>query len=251
MAIEIKLLLLVISIITIICACIAIKVCVQAYRRSIRRNVAIIRAQDNSSDRAGFFIRCEVLTADILKTAKCSNVEEFLQSKGFSNKVHDIEDLLESIDTYLYGHANCSAELTDVFCIAAFFRLMILCDGHQTDSISDAPWFPYTLHGDRYPKDSITRFLGVLEIVPYRLERMYLLVDSLFLDKHRLKSFTEGNFLQHVLKDEYDSISKEIYESEELIDGEVINAFRGANNVPTILIVDKNRIKSFVDNLYA
>lgn len=251
MAIEIKILLLVISIITIISAYNAIKVCVQAYRRYIQRNVAILRAQDNHSHRAQFFLQCETITQDILGISECSDVEDFFQSKGFSNKEHEVEDILGAIVTYLYRHANCSDALIDVFCIAAFFRLMILCDSNRYDDITNAPWYPYTLHGDRYPKDNITRFLGVLEIVPYRLDRMYLLVNSLFLDKHRRESFAGGNFLQHVLKDEYDSISKEIYESNEVINDEIIDAFRGENNVPTLLIVDKNRIKSFIDKLYA
>lgn len=251
MTTEKALLLILMSSIIIFCAIKIITSLRRTYKNNIIDAITQYRNAENSKHRAEFFIRCECIGDFILQKTKCKTITEFLESKGYHNIGEKIPETLESINKYLYRHAYCSRELIDAFCIAGLFNILLLCNkpSDRKDAKS-APWFSYTLHGEKYPKNEITHFLGVLETEEFRLDRLYMLVNDLFFDGYRMEDFIEGSWLRHIKEKDFNAILAEVEREPEAISSDVVDAFDGLHNIPPLQITDKNRITLFIKTLY-
>lgn len=251
MTTEKVLLLILMSSIIVFCAMKIIASLRRTYKNNIIDAITQYRNAENSKHRAEFFIRCECIGDSIMRETKCKTITEFLESKGYRNIDEKIPETLESINRYLYRHVYCSRELIDVFCVAGLFNILILFN-KQSDwkDAKNAPWFPYTLHGKKYPKNEITHFLGVLETEEFRLDRLYMLVNDLFFDSYRMEDFIKGNWLRYTKEKDFNAILAEVEKEPEAISSDVVDAFDGLHNIPQLQTTDKNRITLFIKTLY-
>lgn len=154
---------------------------------------------ENSRFRAKFFVKCSEIREEILAKKGVGSISEYLGDFGFETAQSYIDTLTEAITRYVLSHEDSSNTLVDIFCVVGLFRILLLCDSPSIlrSAGYEEPWYKYTLHGDQYPKDTITRYLGSMDAQNFQIKRLYFLVDTLIFDMEWLDEFITGKWLKY------------------------------------------------------
>lgn len=201
---------------------------------------------ENSRFRAKFFVKCSEIRETVLAKKGVESISEYLSDFGFKNAQNYIDALTESVTKFVLSHEDSSNELVDIFCVVGLFRILLLCDNPSIlrSAGYEEPWYKYTLHGDLYPKDSITRYLGSMDAQSFQIERLYFLVDTLIFDERRFDEFfIDGKWLNYSF-----DLQDMLHELDErpFVKRDIIKEFGGNISLIELRPADVDSIKHFI-----